>query len=133
MDVVSIGRGARLGLEAARAWVALLAAARAAGLSLQHSGARAGYRTPEEQAQLNAALGTYGKGGLAASVGRSRHQLGRALDISNVDASTPNYDVRAHLWLLENGPRFGWHPVGADFRKRREPWHWEWKETPVSG
>lgn len=127
MDVVSIGKGARLRVDAALQWAHLLAAAKAAGVTLAPSGPLAGYRTAEEQAALARKLGTYGQGGLAAPVGRSRHQLGIALDVANVTPGTPNVDAPARLWLLEHGPGFGWHPVGTRFRTA-EPWHFEWVE-----
>lgn len=127
MDVVAIGGGARLALGPAREWLRMRLAAGREGLALAHSGPRAGYRTPEEQDALAARLGPYGKGGLVAPVGRSRHQLGLALDLSNVDPSTDNFDAQVREWLLVNGPRFGWYPIGSTFRTRPEPWHFEWK------
>ncbi len=72
-----------------------------------------------------------------APPGRSEHHTGYVVDLA--DLNCPEYDdepgfenTPAGLWLLENGPRFGfklsfpknnWQKIGY------EPWHWRFEGT----
>jgi hypothetical protein len=89
-----------------------------------------GYRTYEEQVFLKKQ-----KGPFAATPGTSVHGWGRALDLgSGVNNS---FTSREHLWMRENGPRYGWrHPVWAHNHNpsdgQDEPWHFEGVPVPRS-
>lgn len=61
--------------------------------------------------------GSYAGEGLAASVGKSPHQAGIALDVHWTSEE-------AHQWLLANCHSYGWHNRG-DFFVKKEPWHYE--------
>jgi hypothetical protein len=69
------------------------------------------------------------KGKFAATPGTSNHGWGKALDLGgNVDAS---FTTPQHLWMRDNGPRFGWiHPTWAHDHNgsngQDEPWHFEY-------
>lgn len=63
----------------------------------------------------------------AAVPGTSNHGWGLALDLgSNVN----NLGTREQLWLVANGPRFGWvWPTWARKIPTLEPWHYEFIGT----
>lgn len=89
-----------------------------------------GYRTYDEQVRLKAEKGSY-----AATPGMSNHGWGQALDLgSGVERS---FTSPEHLWMRENGARFGWtHPVWAHNHNpsdgQDEPWHFEGVYVPPS-
>jgi LAS superfamily LD-carboxypeptidase LdcB len=127
IEVLEVGRGATLRVDAAKAFLTMKQAARAAGFDVQPSGSRSGFRTQAEQEALRREVGAYGSGGLAAAVGRSPHQSGVALDIESLNPSASNYDSAKRAWLKSNGPSFGWFPVGDSYATTPEPWHWEFR------
>ena len=62
---------------------------------------------------------------LAASAGTSTHGDGQAVDLCG---GAEVYGSPVHVWLRENGPKFGWD--NPDWARadgtRPEPWHWEY-------
>jgi hypothetical protein len=83
------------------------------------------YRTLREQYAVKAE-----RGYLAATPGTSVHGLGRAVDLCD---DVENFGSRTHRWMVDNAPRYGW--TNPDWAQPggdgpREPWHWEWCETP---
>lgn len=81
-----------------------------------------GYRTYAEQEQARAA-----KGDLAATPGTSNHGRALAVDFSDF-GGVGRFDDPDYLWMVENGPQFGWvHPpgMGPGGSGPLEPWHWE--------
>ncbi len=106
--------------DAAAALDRLNAAYRAAfGRDLAVSG---GYRTLAEQEQARAA-----KGDLAAQPGTSNHGRALAVDFSDF-GGVGQFDDADYLWMVDNGPQFGWvHPpgMGPGGSGPLEPWHWE--------
>lgn len=63
---------------------------------------------------------------MTAVPGYSNHGLGLAVDIG-AEGGFIDYGSPEHVWMLDNGPRYGWmHPswarAGSD---RPEPWHFE--------
>lgn len=127
----SIGNGQYLEERAADAWLAMVAAARAAGLDLHTSGNSAAFRSPEQQLSLLEKLGAYVSGGYAAKVGFSPHQTGCAVDVANVSPGTANYDAALSAWLSANSTSFGWARVGLTF-STVEPWHLEFKTSATA-
>jgi hypothetical protein len=98
--------------EAAQAYRAMMRDAADEGVPLVFGQS---YRSYPEQVQIAAEKGIYGQGGLAAVPGTSNHGLGLALDL-NLSASPGQRE-----WLLQNGPKYGFHFPMAD-----EPWHIEY-------
>jgi LAS superfamily LD-carboxypeptidase LdcB len=86
-------------------------AAAAVGVTLVVNSA---WRTNEQQAAEREKY-LAGKGPVAAPVGWSRHEEGRALDIESAGGTNASY-----VWLLENAARFGFKATVPS-----EPWHWE--------
>lgn len=107
--------------DAAQALDQLNAAYRAAfGRNLAVSG---GYRTFAEQEQARAT-----KGDLAAQPGTSNHGRALAVDFSDF-GGVGQFDDPDYLWMVQNGPQFGWvHPpgMGPGGSGPLEPWHWEY-------
>jgi len=111
--LVDVGGGKLLRADAARAWVALVAAAFAAtGIRLTLT---EGYRTYARQVYLYA-LYKSGLGNVAAKPGTSNHGLGVAVDMGNYGS------VRMWAWLSSNAPRYGWS--WAQGKASGEAWHW---------
>ena len=108
--------GVPIEVSAAAAFLAMRAAAQAAGIKLKLESA---FRTMAEQERLYRAY-LDGSGNLAAQPGYSNHQNGRAIDI-NVRGSftSPEY-----LWLELHAGKFGFRNTGKFF-SQPEPWHWE--------
>jgi len=77
------------------------------------------YRSFGDQVQLYAT-----KPSLAARPGTSNHGWGVALDLCG---GVQRFDSEQHLWMVRNGPQFGWfHPQWArQGGSKPEPWHWE--------
>jgi LAS superfamily LD-carboxypeptidase LdcB len=107
--------------DAAQALDRLNEAYRAAfGRDLAVSG---GYRSLAEQEVARAT-----KGDLAAQPGTSMHGRGLAVDFSGF-GSVGQFDDPDYLWMVENGPAYGWvHPpaMGPGGSGPLEPWHWEY-------
>jgi D-alanyl-D-alanine carboxypeptidase len=66
------------------------------------------------------------KPNLAATPGRSKHGLGRAVDLCG---GVQNYGTAPYVWLKQNAPAYGFaHPDWAEpDGSRPEPWHWEFQ------
>lgn len=97
------GDDAYLAPDAAQAFIA---AQQAFGQPIQINSA---YRNLEHQ------QGLQGKYAVVAAVGKSRHGLGKALDLQ---PGTPGYG-----WMKANGPQFGWHFAGIS----KDPYHFEYR------
>ena len=101
-------------VDTAAAFLRMRQAARSEGVELPLN---SGFRTMAEQERLYQCYqtGSCNNGNLAARPGHSRHQSGRAVDIS-----TGNGAVE---WLDEHAGSFGFYnPI-----RGREPWHWEYE------
>ena len=123
--------------ETKKAWVALVAAARAAGHKHPLLLPTSGYRSTARQAELwKKALAKYGTETEArkwvAKPGGSAHHSGRALDFylgtkNNKESVALQRQTAVYKWLQENAPTFGFYPY------QREPWHWEHNPLPNLG
>ena len=111
ITVVPVGGGEYMRADAARAFVAMQAAARRAGISI---GATSGFRTMAEQQDLYRRY-LNGTGNLAARPGYSNHQNGIAMDISGVGGR----GTAADRWLRANAARFGFRNLPSEF------WHYD--------
>jgi hypothetical protein len=120
----------RLHRLAARAWAALVAAARTAGLPEPLLLPVSGYRSRAHQAcLLRQAWRRSGSPGLARQQfdppGASAHHSGRAIDCylggSNEGANADDLrQTPAYRWLAAHAESFGFHSQAA------RPWHWEY-------
>lgn len=129
IQISSIGNGLFLRSDAAHAWLLMREAAEKENIFIVVDGPNAAFRTSTQQAQVLAERGSYGSGGYAAKIGFSPHQRGDAIDISHVNPwSGAQYMPEVRAWLLTNGPKFGWHNIGNQF-KTPEPWHFEYRST----
>jgi peptidoglycan hydrolase-like protein with peptidoglycan-binding domain len=114
VKLASIGGGKWLNARAAPQFLAMMKAARAAGVHLSVSSA---FRTMDEQRYLYHLYQT-GRGNLAARPGYSNHQMGLSVDIGGIGG----YGTRAYNWLKHNAPRYGFvNDVGGEF------WHWTYQ------
>lgn len=135
VTVQGVGKKVPLQKDAARAWSALVAAARSAGLANPLLLPTSGYRSYAHQKSLfEQGIRKHGSAAAArrwvAPPGGSAHQSGRAIDFylgtSNSSGNLPALKrTRSYAWLLENARRFGFYPYS------REPWHWEY--NPAAG
>lgn len=107
----------------------LLDAAKRAGHDLRIISA---YRSFDEQEELKGQFTqVYGSGSntFSADQGYSEHQLGTAVDISDLETNGTFQSfaqTEAYEWLLENAYRYGFvlsYPEGNEFYIF-EPWHW---------
>jgi LAS superfamily LD-carboxypeptidase LdcB len=115
---------------AARAWAALVDAARVDGVDEPLLAPVSGYRNPVEQEWLwHEALEKYGDPEVAclwvARPGTSAHQSGRAVDChlgAPIESEYVDWlrQQPAWHWLVANAGRFGFYPYEV------EPWHWEY-------
>lgn len=111
--------GHSLYAPAASAWTAMVAAAKASGIDLSVTDS---YRSYDEQVDCARRKGIYGKGGMCAVPGTSKHGWGIALDINVNDKKTLE-------WIRANAGQYGFAQPGGpggQFSKD-EPWHWEWQ------
>lgn len=108
LKLVDVG-GAEVEVRTAKAYRAMVKAARKAGVALA---IRSGYRTHAKQKKL---YNKYrrGEGNLAARPGYSVHESGRALDLVITEHKT-------YAWLEAHASQFGFHRTVPG-----EPWHWE--------
>lgn len=108
-----VGNGQVLRTDAAQAFLALQAAAKAAGHNLSPV---SGFRSNEQQAHLYEGWMKKLPGyNLAAKPGWSNHQGGVSIDIGNVNS----YTTPAYKWLAANAARFGFkNDVATEY------WHW---------
>lgn len=125
--VVAPGKNSELEENAALDYILMRRAARKAGVALELV---AGWRSHELQASLyldrqdpqrRALLGP------AAMPGYSKHESGRAADISvglSIKQYADGYRTAAFTWLQANCERYGWVWVGGQINPI-EPWHYE--------
>jgi hypothetical protein len=111
ITVVPVGGGEFLRTDAAKAYLAMIDAAKRDGI---HLSSTSGFRTNEEQQVL---FNRYGPG-RAARPGYSNHQNGISMDIGGVNGyGTPGFN-----WLKSNAARFGFvNDVPGEW------WHWTFK------
>jgi hypothetical protein len=134
--VMGVGKQYPLHHLAAKAWGAMVAAARRDGIKEPLLRLTSGYRSTEQQRYLwEQALKKYGSPEAArkwvAPPGGSPHHSGRAIDMhlggSNSSSNVDNLrQTTAYKWLVKNAERFGFYPYSA------EPWHWEYN-PPATG
>ncbi len=98
---------------AARSFEAMRAAAAADGATL---GITDSYRSYDEQVDVAARKGIYGRGGLAAVPGTSNHGWGTALDL--------RLDSTALAWMKSHGGEYGFVDDTPG-----ESWHWHYVPT----
>jgi hypothetical protein len=120
-NLTSIGGTHRLRSDAARAYIAMRAAAQADGITWSITDS---YRTYETQVRLARELGLYSEGGLAARPGTSNHGWGLALDLGG---GVNRNGTPQNNWLRANANRFGFFTIP------REPWHWEFRGSEFRG
>jgi D-alanyl-D-alanine carboxypeptidase len=126
------GREHRLVPEAADAWRAMRAAARADGIELRIVSAFRGVDRQVEIVRDKLARGQTPEQVLEVSAppGYSEHHTGRAVDVASGTAK-PLEEVfeqtDAYRWLLERGGEFSFflsYPRGNAAGYAFEPWHW---------
>lgn len=106
------GGGLYLRTDAARAYRDLLEAAAKDGVFLD---TKSTFRTLQEQVKLRRL-----RPRLAAPVGWSPHQEGRAIDIENAVTRHGLHKTSTYWWLKRNAGRFGFvNDVPS------ESWHWD--------
>ena len=118
MELLAIGLGLFLKVEAARAFIAMREAAEKDGITLRPNTA---FRTMEHQQELYAAYSS-GNGPLAAKPGYSNHQSGLSVDINRAPGDnkrTKKPDSPIDLWLQANAAKYGFY---NDVKS--EPWHY---------
>ena len=103
------GSSERMWTPAAENLNALMADAKAAGMSISVTD---GYRDYDSQVRLAQETGLYSQGGLAAAPGTSQHGWGLAVDLG----LNPN----AQAWMRQHAKEYGFVE-----NVPREPWHWE--------
>lgn len=111
IELGEIGGGLFLRADVAKAYNAMVRAAANDGVVVKPSGPRSAFRTPEMQASLDKETPA-----LAAAVGYSAHQEGRAVDLETASGTNA-----AFQWLLKYAGTYGF--VAPYIAK--EPWHWE--------
>jgi len=117
--LTDIGGGKLLQADAARNWLAFVAACKAAtGTTIYLNAAQDAYRSYARQVYYK--LRQPFTGVPAATPGTSNHGWARAVDCSGYGSTGST----AHRWMQANAARFGfsWN-VG---RAVNEPWHWEY-------
>jgi hypothetical protein len=114
--VMPVGNGQLLRADAAKAFLAMQAAAKAAGIPLT---ATSGWRSMTDQTRLYAGY----KAGLpgfnmAAAPGFSNHQGGISVDIGGIKS----FASPAYMWLAKNARNFSFvNDVVTEY------WHWTFK------
>jgi len=139
-DLVSVGPrhepeiDYRLRREAAQALEALLAAARADGVTLYVVSAYRSWDRQQINYQNKLARAGWNQDTVARP-GHSEHQLGTAVDLTDGDETTLLEEsfgrTRAGRWLRENAARFGFAQSYTDANRARtgyapEPWHFRY-------
>lgn len=115
VTIYPVGQGQFLRGDAAKAYLSMQQAARAAGFNLT---ATSGFRTNEQQKALYQKY-LNGTGNLAARPGYSNHQNGISIDIGG---SLQGYGTAAFSWLKANASKYGFvNDVGGEW------WHWTYK------
>lgn len=124
--LIKIEEGCTPARAAAPSLAKLLAAARAAGISLT---GRDCYRPAEAQSAAKTGACTGGNCACAAGSGKSMHGWGKAVDFGDATGSVNDFNSPSYKWLKREAARFGWnHPGWAEpgGSPCPEPWHWEW-------
>lgn len=111
LDLVPIP-GGHLVAPAAQAFERMRAAAAADRVTFQVNSA---WRSNAEQADLRGKYERGERSAVAAPVGYSNHEAGRAVDIESGGGTNA-----AFRWLTAHAHRFGFRRTVAS-----EPWHWE--------
>ncbi|MBK7859074.1 MAG: D-alanyl-D-alanine carboxypeptidase family protein [Archangiaceae bacterium] len=110
ITVVPVGNGKYLRADAAKAFLKMQKAARAAGV---HLSVVSGFRTMEQQKYLYN-LYLHHHGNLAAKPGYSNHQNGIAVDIGGIGGR----GTKADRWLRHHAAQFGFKNLPSEF------WHY---------
>jgi D-alanyl-D-alanine carboxypeptidase len=129
------GRPLWLELRSARAWKAMVAAAKADGLLLE---AISGYRSWDYQAAILHRKLAAGQSlaqimAVNTAPGFSEHHSGRAIDIGapGEPPAQESFEKTPHFaWLGERAAEFGFrmsYPRGNAHGVIYEPWHWCWQ------
>jgi hypothetical protein len=113
--------GGQLSKDAAAAWNAMNAEARAKGRELRPTGSKSSYRTVAQQVELWNAY-TAGTGNLAARPGTSNHGWGLAVDLATPEMRT---------MVDQIGAKYGWSKQWSDAPS--EWWHLKYKPGVWSG
>jgi LAS superfamily LD-carboxypeptidase LdcB len=116
VSLAPVGNNQMMREDAARAFLAMQAAAKAAGFDFP---AVSGFRSMEQQQSLYQRW-LAGTGNMAAKPGFSNHQGGVSVDIGNVGG----FNTPAYRWLASNASRFGFVNDVAG-----EHWHWTFRTT----
>ncbi|MDY7232740.1 M15 family metallopeptidase [Hyalangium rubrum] len=119
ITVVPVGNGKYMRADAAKNFMAMQKAAKAAGINLT---ATSGFRSMEEQKVLYQKY-LNGTGNLAAKPGYSNHQNGISMDIGGIGG----YNTKAYNWLKNNAAKYGFKNDVAG-----EHWHWTYKGGGVA-
>jgi len=134
-DLVLVkGTNYKLHRLVAKAYLAMVADARASGINYPLLQLYDGYRTREQQAaKFREAVKKYGSEDEARLwvAKYSNHETGRAIDLylggSNDKTHSVNgslRELRAYKWLEKNARRYGFYPYDDPWPG--EPWHWEY-------
>ena len=133
---VQVQSGKWLESNAAKAFIAMESAANAAGHSLRINSA---WRSRAHQERLYVAWSAYlasQHGGppapwaaKAAKPGTSKHQVGEAVDLLNINPAQSSYNAAQHKWLQENARKYGFID---DVYVPREHWHWSYRPSLIA-
>ena len=142
-DLVEVGSGQRLHRDAARELMAMLEAARSAGVDLVVLSA---FRSVDQQKALffdvksERNQSARERARVSAPPGYSEHSTGYAVDLGDASAPGTNLaesfqDTDAFRWLQANAHRFHFtlsfppdNPQGVSY----EPWHWRFEGTAAA-
>ncbi len=119
------GRPALLKKEAAESYLAMVASAKADGITWVINDS---YRTYGQQVTMK-----QNKGRLAATPGKSNHGCGLAVDLGVQIYGRPPYN-----WLMKNASKFGFKRIYLRGKgDQPESWHWEYtlrsNKSPTDG
>ena len=115
-NLTPIGAGHKLQGSAAAAYMKMVDAAKAEGVSW---GITDSYRSYDAQVDVARRKGLYSQGGLAAKPGTSNHGWGLATDLK--------LDGKAQQWMQKHAGEYGFSTIP------REPWHWEFGKGGKGG
>jgi D-alanyl-D-alanine carboxypeptidase len=120
------GRPALLKKEAAESYLAMVAAAKANGITWVINDS---YRTYQQQIDIRRSVGV----SLSATPGKSNHGCGLAVDLGVAIYERPPYH-----WLMKNAAKFGFKRIYLSGRGAQpESWHWEYtlrsSKSPTDG
>ena len=115
-NLTPIGAGHKLQGSAAAAYMKMVDAAKAEGVSW---GITDSYRSYDAQVDVARRKGLYSQGGLAAKPGTSNHGWGLATDLK--------LDGKSQQWMQKHAGEYGFSTIP------REPWHWEFGKGGKGG